>query len=360
MSTLTIKEIAKLADVSPATVSRVLNGHPNVRAAVRSRVMQIVREQNYTPNAAARTLSSRRAGVICLLLLSDNPTEDALSSPFFATLVQSVVAHCNHHGIYTVLSLIKSPNERDFYKAGFWSQQFDGILVHATSVDDPMLPLLAEGDLPVVLLDRHPQLSTVSWVHLDNIDGAYQAVQHLIDLGHCRIATLTGPLNRANALDRLAGYRQALLGAGLPIDDALIVEGQYRAHSSFITDVIKTWFALPQPPTAIFAANDDMAFAVISALQMLGLQVPNDVAVVGFDDFVPSPFPNLELTTVRSPIRELCATAVDVMVSQINGDQVAPVFCSLPVTLVLRNSCGASEVGFALQNPSLPSDVLTV
>jgi LacI family transcriptional regulator len=186
---------------------------------------------------------------------------------------------------------------------------------------------------------RHPYFDRLNWVDVENREGARQAVAHLLALGHRRVATITGPLHMAVALDRRDGYKQALLEAGLAVDPALIArgdftqEGGYRAMSQLLS--------LPQPPTAVFVASDAMAIGALRAAREAGRAVPGDVAVVGFDDLPSAAFASPPLSTVHQPIYDLGATAANLLADRLDGaEQSSPVHICLPTRLVVRQSCG--------------------
>jgi LacI family transcriptional regulator len=210
--------------------------------------------------------------------------------------------------------------------------------VASTRVDDPLTGRLQRDRVPFVMAGRHPN-EMVHYVDVDNVAGARMAVEHLIRLGHQRIATITGPLNMTAGMDRLKGYRQALAAHQLPVDEALILEGDFTEASGEAA----ARRLLSNSATAVFAASDVMAIGALKALREAGLQVPQDVALVGFDDVPLATAVEPELTTVRQPIERLGSMAADLLLNLLENppDERAPAHrIILPCRLAIRGSCG--------------------
>jgi LacI family transcriptional regulator len=334
---LTIEEIAEIAQVSRSTVSRVLNNHPSVRPAVRDRVRQVMQEHNYAPQAAARSLASSRTDTLGLLI--PRSAADTFSDPFISTMTQSLTEACNSMGYFLMLATVTADMEPGFYNRILRGRHFDGIIMLSSDIDDPILPLLIKDQTPLVMIGSHPyfQNSLVS-VDIENLEGAHQAVAHLIGLGHRRIAMIKGQMQMEGAIARRDGYKRALLEAGIPIDPTLMVDGYYTQERSY--QATRSLLNLPQCPTAVFAASDAMAIGALRAIQDAGLSVPEDVAVVGFDDLPTALYANPPLTTVHQPIAEVGASAVKLLINQIKGQDSAA-HVRLPTHLVIRGSCGA-------------------
>ncbi len=335
---LTLEQIAKLAGVSRSTVSRVVNNDPNVRDEVRQRVWKVIRETGYQPHAAARSLVTRRTQIIGVIIPESVTT--LFTDPFFSLLLAGVTAACNENRYHLMLSLFNSPEGSDaIYQRVLRSAYLDGVIVASATSDDPLIPRLLHDGIPFVLVGRHPD-PRVTYVDVDNVGGARMATEHLIRLGHKRIATVTGALSMLSAQDRLAGYKQALESHGISVDSSLIAEGDYR-ESSGLAAVRRL---LPASPTAIFAASDVMAIGVLKALRQEGLRVPEDIAVASFDDVPLATAIQPPLTTVRQPIDHLGRTAVHLLLDILNrppDSAHVPQRLVLPVELVVRGSCGA-------------------
>jgi LacI family transcriptional regulator len=336
--TLTLEAIAKLAGVSRSTVSRVVNDHPNVRDQVRERVWEVIRETGYQPHAAARSLVTRRTRIVGIVIPAAVTT--LFTDPFFSHLLCGITRTCNSERYHLMLSLFNDPaGPEAMYRRVIRSGHLDGVIVASTHMDDPIFPRLLQDGVPFVMAGRHPD-ERVNYVDVDNTGGARMAVEHLIRLGHTRIATITGPLRMAPGRDRLAGYRQALEAHQLAVDQHLIVEGDYTEASGSIG----AQRLLSASPTAIFVASDVMAIGALKALREAGVRVPEDIALVGFDDVPIAAAVEPALTTVHQPIERMGSMAVDLLLKLLDHppDAQAPANrIVLPTKLVVRESCGA-------------------
>src|ERR1700730_13883219 len=214
--TLTIEHIATLAEVSRSTVSRVLNNHSGVRSTVRERVLQVIREQNYAPQAAARSLASARTDTVGLLI--PRRAAVSLADPFIASMIQSLFEASAQQGYFVTVTMLTADMEPGFYDRILRSRHFDGVIMFSSDIDDPILPLLIKDGGPLVLIGRHPYFLNVVSVDVENREGAREAVAHLLGLGHRRIGLITRHLQMAAAQTRRDGYKQPLLEAGIGID----------------------------------------------------------------------------------------------------------------------------------------------
>jgi LacI family transcriptional regulator len=335
---LTLEEIAELAGVSRSTVSRVINDRPNVRDQVRERVQQVIHDTGYQPHAAARSLVTRRTQIIAVVIPEAVTT--LFKDPFFALLLFGVTETCNAHKYHLMLSLFNGPvDQEELYRRVVGGGHLDGVLVASAHLNDSLFSKLLQDAVPFVVVGRHPD-ERINWIDVDNVGGARMAVEHLIRLGHTRIATITGPLSMAHAVDRLAGYRHALEAHQLAVDERLIVEGDYTEPSGSLG----AQRLLSAAPTAIFVASDVMAVGALKALREAGLRVPQDVALVGFDDVPIAAAIEPALTTVHQPIEHLGSMAVDLLLNLLANPpqgQAPAQRIVLPTHLLVRDSCGA-------------------
>ncbi len=338
MMPFTLEGIGKLAGVSRSTVSRVVNGETNVREQVRERVWQVVRETGYQPHAPARSLVTHRTRIIGVII--PEALAKLFADPFFPLLLRGVTEACNTHDYHLMLSLFNGPaGQSEMHRRVVRSGHLDGVLVASTRLDDPLVLRLLQDQVPFVLVGRHPD-QRVNYVDVDNVSAARMATEHLIRLGHQRIATITGPLNMVQSQDRLSGYRQALEAHDFPFDETLIAEGDF-AEGSGSAGVQRL---LPASPTAIFVASDTMAIGALKALRQAGLRVPQDVALVGFDDVPIATAIEPALTTIRQPIERLGSMATELLLALIEDtseEQASVHRIVLPAELVVRDSCGA-------------------
>jgi LacI family transcriptional regulator len=314
----------------------VLNNHPSVRPIVRERVLRVMREYNYAPHAAARSLASSHTNIIGLVIPRSAAT--IFAEPFFPLVIQGVTEGCNAQRYFLMLSMITADLEQDFYNRILRSRHFDGIIMLSSDVDDPILPLLIRDRMPLVLIGSHPYFQDLSWVDGANAEGAYMAVTHLIKLGHRRICTITGPLEMAVAMDRRDGYKRALLESGLMVNPALIAAGDFTQESGY--RAMTHLLGLSPRPTAVFVASDSMAIGALRAIREAGLAVPGDIALVSFDDLPVAAFADPPLTTVHQPVPELGVKAVELLIDQVKQPDRPPVHARLQTSLVIRTSCG--------------------
>jgi LacI family transcriptional regulator len=216
----------------------------------------------------------------------------------------------------------------------------------SSDIDDPLLPLLLRDQMPLVLIGRHPYFQDLSWVDVENREGARMAVTHLIRLGHRCIATIAGPLQMAAAIDRRDGYKVALLEHRIPIEHDLIIESDFTQQGGY--SAMRRLLARPHRPSAVFVASDTMAIGALRALHDAGLSVPHDMALVGFDDLPATAFANPPLTTVRQHIHAMGTLATQVMINALEHPEHRPIQQYLPTSLVIRQSCGASGLDMVI------------
>lgn len=336
---LTIRQIARLAGVSRSTVSRVINDHPNVSPETRVQVLQIVAETGFHPDPIARSLSSRRAGIIGLVI--PLAIQSLFEDPFFARLMQGISKGCNRHDYTLSLFLLHTPEEEArLYPRISRSQLLDGVIVTATRGGDRLIPHLIANQIPFVVHGRHED-PRVSFVDVDNVIGAHAAVTHLVRLGHRRIALITGPSGSLAAEDRKLGYLNALLERRVLVDESLIIHGDFTETSSYQA----MQRLLPHEPDAVFVASDSMALGALRALREAGKRVPEEVAVVGFDDMPQAATADPPLTTIRQPIQQTGVLAVEILIDILENSAEPARRIVLPTELVIRASCGSRLVG---------------
>lgn len=329
----TVLDVARRAGVSTATVSYVLNGTRFVSEALRERVMAAARELQYEPNAAARTLRSNRSATIGLLV-SD------LHNPFFTEAIRGIEDVAQARG-YTVIltNSAEDPVRESACLRALRARHVDGLILAPAGGRYAELEALLAANVPLVFLDRKVPGLNAAAVTLDNETAAQAAVSHLIELGHQRIGMIAGRSRLSTTLERQDGYRRALAEAGLTVDETLVIEG-----GSTIEGGATAADALLQrsaPPTAVFVANNLMTIGALMVIERHGLSVPDDVALVGFDDFAWADVLRPRLTTVAQPLYEIGETAAELLLSQLAGLLTEPRQVTLPGTLIVRDSSGA-------------------
>jgi len=338
VSDLTLEDIARQAGVSRSTVSRVVNDQPYVRPEVRERVLKVIQDTGFHPNVAARTLASQRSWMFGLVL--PRGVSSFFTDPYFPRLTQGIAQACNQYNYTLALFLISThEDEQKIYPRVSRKGLMDGILMQSGQIGDQLIDRLVKSNIPLVIAGRPVQPMDVSYIDVDNINAAYNAVSHLIRLGYLRIGTITGLVNSAVSIDRQEGYMKALVERGRDVDRALIAEGDFTEAGGYYA----MQQLLPARPDAVFVASDLMALGAMRAVREAGLRIPNDVAFVGFDDLPIAILPEPQLTTVRQPIYQLGFKAVEILIDLIeNGIEPARRII-LDTQLIIRDSCGASQ-----------------
>lgn len=336
---LNLEKIAKLSGVSRSTVSRVINNDPNVKSSTRERVLTIVRQSNFHPNAAARSLAAGRTRVLGLVIPQGVST--LFAEPYFSLVIQGVSTACNSLDHSVMLWLAEPEFERRTINQIIAGGMIDGIIISSAVKNDPVISALAQSDVPFILIGRQVDQPNVSYVDVDNFSGAHEVVTHLLCQGYRRVAAITGPLNTIAATDRRDGYLEALKDRQVAFDPALVVEGDFTEGSGYAA----VQRLLPYNPEAIFAASDIMAIGALRALREAGLRVPDDVALVGYDDIPIAAHMEPPLTTMRQPIYRLGITAAETLIDMVGHTAAHPRRMVLPTELVIRESCGANRGG---------------
>jgi LacI family transcriptional regulator len=333
--TLTLEDIARMSGVSRSTVSRVINGEPNVNESTRLKVDKVIKEFNFQPNLAARSLAAGQTRILGLIIPVG--VSAIFTDPFFPMLMQSISSTCNQKD-YSIMFWLAEPEfERRAIHQVLYNGLIDGVIVSSMHLSDPIIETLCERKLPFVTVGRNPTSPRTSYVDADNYNGAREAMRHLMRLGRKRIATISGPMNTIVGVDRLKGYRDALKEHGLSYIPELVVEGDFSDGGGYYA----TQLLIHHHPDAILAASDAMALAAMRALQEAGLKVPEDVAVIGFDDITLAARAVPPLTTIRQPIGAMGAEAVTMLIDMIDHPSGEPHRVVLPTELVIRSSCGS-------------------
>ena len=330
-SRVTIRDVAARAGVSVATVSKVINERYGVSAATLAKVRAVIEELGYEASLVAQSLRNHRTNVIGILV--------ADLEPFSTELLKGAADAIRGSGFELV---VYSAGGRTGDPSG-WEKRYlsrlSGTLVDGAVLVTPAVSLEAVPGTPVVAVDPHTGPSHLPTIDSDNLRGAQLATEHLLDLGHRRIGFLAGRPDLESASLRKAGYLRALEAAGVPADESLIRIGAYDPEVSAAS--AHALLTGPDRPTAVFAANDISAIATVGAARELGLSVPDDLSVVGFDNVPESALCSPPLTTVDQPIREMGHRAISMLIALINGDEVERTHVTLDTGLVVRSSTRA-------------------
>ena len=327
---LTIRQIADLAGVSIATVSRVLNGRGDVSDETREVVSRVIRENGYTANRSARGLSAGRTGLVGILVPLVYPA-------YFSAILAGAAQALSERDLQIVLSPTDHEHDREVSVLDRLHALTDGALIVNPEESSEELERLLDGGYRFVVLDPlmplNERIPSVSAAHTS---GADQAMRHLLELGHRRIAQITGPQGWVATEDRRRGYRAALAAAGILPDPALEVEVEPEIGPG--RNAALHLLGLPEPPTAIFAFNDNIAIGAIQAARARGMRVPDDVSIVGFDDVELATIVTPALTTVRQPLAEMGRTAVSLLSRLLERQHFETLHVELATRLVVRDS----------------------
>jgi len=332
---ITLVEIAKQAGVSRSTVSRVMTNHPSVDPETRSRVLAVAEQLNYQPNLAARSLAAGKTHVLGLVIPMGVRT--LFIDPYFPLLIRGISAACTANDHSVMLWLAEPEYERRTMGRILSGGIIDGVILASALMDDPVQDALIKSNFPFVLVGRHPGDDRVSYVDVDNRDSSRQAVTYLLSLGYRRVATITGPKNMIAGSDRLEGYLLALHERGVPYDPDLVVESDFTEEGGY--NAMQQ--LLPREPDALFAANDVMAMGAMRALREAGKSVPDDVAVIGYDDMPFAVHSSPPLSSVRQPIYRTGMVAAETLIDMISQPDGAPRRVIMPTELVIRESIGS-------------------
>ncbi|WP_165907870.1 LacI family DNA-binding transcriptional regulator [Hydrogenispora ethanolica] len=335
----TIKDVAQLANVSPSTVSRVIADSKRISDETKERVKAAMQQLHYHPNLIARSLIRRSSQTLGLVL--SRSTDSAFSNPFFPEILRgiSAVSKSYHYGLMLAAAEDYAEEAKLCLKM-MTERRVDGVLLLASRVNDGLIRELSASDCPFVVLGRAPESLKCYSVNNDNIQAAYSAVRHLLNLGHQRIALLNGPADYIFCQDRFEGYRFAFREFGIEHDPEWIKSGSLTQEDGY--RLTRELFQLDPAPSAIFCVDDVMAIGAYQAIKERGLTIPGDIAVVGFNDDPLASVIEPHLTTVRIPIYEMGVTATQMIIRILEGNEPLPFQRVLSSELVIRQSCGAN------------------
>jgi len=334
---VTLQDIADRLGVSVATVSRALAGYDDVAPATRQRVLQAAQEMGYRPNIIARMLQKQRTDTIGFIIPTHGPR---FSDPYFSELLTGVGNKAAEQE-FDLLVSTRAPGAEELkaYERMVMERRVDGLLVVRTRQQDQRIAYLIEQRFPFVAFGRSDLGADFPYLDVDGETGLRQLTQHLVGLGHRRIAYVSAPLDLMFASHRLEGYKEALVANSIPFDETLIAVGELTERSGYAAG--RDFLTQDERPTAIIACNDLMALGVISAAQGLGLTVGHDVAVAGFDDIPLAEHSHPPLTTMRQPIYEIGQRICEMVICLLQGETLEERHVILEPQLVVRKSCGA-------------------
>ena len=333
----TLADIARAAGVSTVTVSKVLNNQPGASAATRLRIREIAERLAYVPNLSARGLAGRRTNLVGFV------TND-LTVQYATEITRGMADALAHAELEMLISATYRDEGREYKRVQFLAQGLaDGLLLLAPTMEARLAQWLNENKVPVVIVDPQHFDVPLPTVSVQNYEAGRMAAEHLVQLGHRRIGFIKGKPQFDSSGERFRGYRDALLTAGIPVRDELVRPGDYTQRRGFAA--ANELLGLSDPPTAILATADVVAFGALDAIRSRSLKVPGDISVIGCDDVPQASQVFPALTTVRQPLYEMGQTAVKLLLSLMRGEEPLSTRIVLPTALVVRASTGPAGAG---------------
>lgn len=332
----TIRDVAEMAGVSTTTVSHVINKTRFVSADRIKAVTKAIEELKYQPSGLARSLRTKSSGTLGVVI-PDN------TNPFFAEVVRGIEDYCYKQGYSVFLCNSDGDPDKEYHYIKLLREKgVDGMVLVSSGNDSDSLELLDQGKIPKVIIDREVESNNSDSVLIDNLCGGYKATRHLLDLGHSRIGCITGPSQVTPSGQRLEGYAKALKEKGITFDSNLVETGDFKSQSG--GECLLKLMQTTDPPTAIFACNDIMAFGALAAARQLGIDVPSRLSLVGFDDIAMASMIVPSLTTIAQPKRELGETGATLLIERIKRGVDKQSIIVLEPTLIKRDSTVPPEI----------------
>ncbi|MGE5583793.1 MAG: LacI family DNA-binding transcriptional regulator [Bacillota bacterium] len=332
---VTINDIAKIAKVSPSTVSRVMANNPKISDATREKVFKVMKELNYHPNIIARSLANKTTRIAGVVI--PGMAEKAFQHPFFPEVLRGISSMAHKHRYNILISSVDNPEEekqtlKQFVHGGIT----EGIILLASRINDPSVSELIKTDFPFVVIGKPENENEVNWVDNNNFTAGYELVRHFISQGHRQIAFIGVTPGYIVTLDRLEGYKKALSDFGLSVDERLIVESKFSDDNGY--DLIKQLLERGVNPTGVIACDDFLAFGALRFLSEQGLKVPENIAVAGFNNVPLSLYSHPSLTSVEINAFLLGSKAFELLLAAINSDFKSYNRAIVPAELVIRES----------------------
>lgn len=328
---VTIYDVAREANVSMATVSRVVNGNPNVKPATRKKVLEVIERLGYRPNAVARGLASKKTTTVGVIIPD-------ISSPFFAELARGIEDIATMYKYNIILSNSDQNRDKELHLLNtMLGKQVDGIVFMGGNISEEHVSEFQKSPVPIVLAGSIEQSEVIPSVNIDYEQAAFDAVQSFIEKGHKQIAMVIGPLHEPiNQDKKLAGYRRALMEAGIEYQEELVIEGDYTYDSGI--EALEKIVEFNTKPTAIFVGSDEMALGVVHGAEDKGFSIPDDFEVISSDNTRLSLMVRPQLTTVVQPLYDIGAVAMRLLTKYMNKEKVSEHIVVLPHRIELRNS----------------------
>lgn len=340
-------DIAKLAGVSRSTVSRVINNYPNVPDETREKVLKVINEYDYVPHASARMLAGGKNRIIGLFIIdmvkgSGGTRNRITKSPYFLEFTSSIIENASEMGYKVLVEIIHNEQGYKNIKECFYNKTISAGIFIGENNDDSVIKKIIQDGYKVGLVDQEIEHNDETYnkciiVNADNFNGAYNAVKYLIDLKHTKIAHITGDIGKFSAIERLRGYKKALEDNGIPIKNNFIINSQFIEEAGY--RAAKKLLSKSDRPTAIFASNDKIAIGTMRAARELGIKVPEEISIIGFDDIEECRYLSPALTTIRMNLLEMAGIMMNSIINSIEKDIEFYARYTVPVTLVKRETC---------------------
>ncbi|MDQ0219426.1 LacI family transcriptional regulator [Peribacillus cavernae] len=330
-----ITDVADLAKVSPATVSRVLSNEVKVSSETKKKVLDAIEKLNYRPNVLARQLRRMETKTI-MVIVPD------ITNPFFSKVLKGIESVARKKGYKVLLGNTDNDIGREKeYLELLHHKQIDGTILLTARMEGKYITEWAD-QYPVVLACEYLEGSLIPTVSIDNVSASRKATEHLIKLGHRCIGFISGPMNIILSKDRLKGYHQALAQNEIEVEPLLIQEGDYSSKSGF--NMMLKFLALENPPTAVFASSDEMAIGALKAVKINGFHVPGDISIVGFDGITLGEIVEPAITTIVQPMYQIGYKAMELLLNLIEDRELPKKQLMLADKLIIRESCGAKMI----------------
>ena len=334
---VTIKDVAKLANVNPSTVSRVIANNPRISEKTKRVVREAMEQLGYHPNLNARSLVNRNTQTLGIIMPSS--AEKAFQNPFFAEVLRGISSKANEQGYAIYMST--GSTEEEIYQGVVnmvQGRRVDGVIQLYSRVDDLIMNYLYEEKFPFVVIGKPSNHSDkINYVDNDNIQAGFETTNYLIQLGHQNIAFVGGSLDLVVTKDRLEGYKKALMQAGVEVREEYLVQEEFLKEGG--QEAVVELFSLPEPPTALVVIDDIMAFGVLSQLHEKGIHVPENVSVVSFNNVMVAEYARPSLTSVEIHIHQLGVEAVQCLVDHIREPKKSAKHVLVPHEIIVRDSC---------------------
>jgi len=334
--TVTIKDVARRAGVSPSTVSRVISNHPRISEETSLRVRKVMEEIGYHPNMMAKSLVSRTTRTIAVIL--PRPADELFQNLFFSEVIRGIVTQSTRSGYDLLMATGTTEREElETVTRLVRGRRVDGILLLYSRANDPVVAMLKDADFPFAIIGRNEDYPDILTIDNDNVQASYDATRHLISQGHERIGFVSGPPNLIVSRDRLAGYSKAMREAGLPVRTDWIVEGEFLQESGY--RAMSLLMGLPERPTALVVIDDVVTFGILRGLVELGYSVPKDLSLVSFNNIVFSELATPPISSIDIGIYQLGYTASQELIRSIQPEHAAHTIRHIiPHRLVVRES----------------------